>query len=123
MQEIKNWKDIKASEDFERLTAGGYVCTIIHVEDEPNKQYLKIQYDIAEGDHKDHWASTNERFGWWGGDFYRSYKDSAAGINGIAVSFPYRTIAYYPDINKELRNFSLEEEEHTFNTIFSIMAA
>ena len=53
---------------------------------------------------------------------YRN-KDSAAGINGIAVSFPYRTIAYYPDINKELRNFSLEEEEHTFNTIFSIMAA
>lgn len=121
MQEIKNWKDIKASEDFERLTAGGYVCTIIHVEDEPNKQYLKIQYDIAEGDHKDHWASTNERFGWWGGDFYRSYKDSAAGmfkgfINAVEGSNPGYTWSWNEkSLEGKMIGIVLGEEEYTGN--------
>lgn len=80
MRKINNWEKVKASDDFERLPAGGYVCTIIHVDDEPSKEYLHIEYDIAEGDHKNHWTETSERFGWWGGDFYRSYKDSAVGM-------------------------------------------
>lgn len=80
MQKIKDWENVKPSGDFDRLPAGGYVCIIMHVDDEPNKHYLKIQYDIAEGDYKDYWKTTSERAGWWGGDLYRSYKDTAIGM-------------------------------------------
>lgn len=121
MQEIKNWKDVKASEDFERLTAGGYVCIIMQAEDEPNKQYLKIQYDIAEGDHKDHWANTSERFGWWGGDFYRSYKQSAVGMfkgftNAVEGSNPGYTWNWdEKSLKGKLVGIVLGEEEYTGN--------
>lgn len=121
MQEIKNWKNVKASEDFERLPAGGYICTIIHATDSPDKQYLKIEYDIAEGDHKDHWADTKERFGWWGGDFYRSYKDSAVGMfkaftNAVEGSNPGFTWAWKEkDLEGKMIGVVLGEEEYTGN--------
>lgn len=80
MKPINNWEKVKASDDFERLPAGGYVCEIVSAVDNADKEYLHIEYDIAEGDHKDYWKNTADRFGWWGGDFYRSYKDSALGM-------------------------------------------
>ena len=80
MQKINDWEKVKSTSDFERLPAGGYICTIIHVDDVPAKQYLKLEYDIAEGEHKNHWTQISEQFGWWGGDFIRSYKDTAIGM-------------------------------------------
>lgn len=121
MQAIKNWKDVKASEDFERLSAGGYVCIIIHATDFPDKQYLKIEYDIAEGDHKDHWANTKDRFWWWGGDLYRSYKDSAVGMfkaftNAVEASNPNFTWAWKEkDLEGKMVGLILGEEEYTGN--------
>ena len=68
--------------DFERLPAGGYVCKIVKVEDVPAKEYLKIYYDINEGDYRGWWrdkyaANGNE---YWPGSFIRSYKDKALGF-------------------------------------------
>lgn len=80
MKKINDWEKVKASDDNSRLPAGGYVCEIVRAEDNPEKNYLRLEYDIAEGEYKDYWQSTAERFGWWGGDFYRSYKDSALGM-------------------------------------------
>lgn len=88
MKKIENWENVKASDGgFERPCAGGYICRIINVEDVPidtntNKgNYLKIEYDIAEGDFKDYYMEQNRH---WGGDwiasFIRSYKEKAQGM-------------------------------------------
>jgi len=87
MKKIEDWDNVKASDgDFERLAPGGYVCRITAVKDFPYNEetekgaYLKIEYDIAEGDFTDYHKKNAEQFGWWGGTFYRSYKDSAKGM-------------------------------------------
>lgn len=80
MKPINNWNEVKASEDFQRLPAGGYIVKITNVTNNEEKQYLHVEYDIAEGEFKGYWDDNAKRFGWWGGDFYRSYKDSALGM-------------------------------------------
>ena len=51
---IKNWEIIEESTPGEKLPAGGYVATIVNVEDVPSKEYLWIVYDIKEGEHAGH---------------------------------------------------------------------
>lgn len=81
MKPINNWNDVKSSDsDFRRPEAGGYICEIIRATDVPDKEYIYLEYDIAEGEFKGHWQEIAEKFGWWGGDFYRSYKESALGM-------------------------------------------
>lgn len=81
MKAIENYNDVQAMDgDFKRLPAGGYVCRITKAEDVPEKEYLKIEYDIESGEFKDWWSDTAERAGFWGGHFIRSYKESAAGF-------------------------------------------
>lgn len=91
MNAIKNWDKVKASGDFERLVPGGYICEIKAVSDNSDKQYLKISYDITEGNFAGYWGNYEERSGNWRGNFYRSYKESAAGmfkgfINAVEAS-------------------------------------
>lgn len=59
------------------LPAGGYVCKITKVEDVVDKEYLYIEYDIAEGQHKDYYKDLEATKGFWGGKCYRSYKEAA----------------------------------------------
>lgn len=91
MEKINNWDDVKASGDFEKLPAGGYVIRILEVEDVPDKKYLQVIYDIAEGTEKGRFS------GEWGAEhpfahrFVRSYKNEAAGmfkafINAVEAS-------------------------------------
>ncbi len=88
MEQIKNWEKVKASDGgFDRPSAGGYICKIIDVEDVPldantgKGNYLRISYDIADGEFKDYFKEQNDR---WGGDwiatFIRSYKEKAQGM-------------------------------------------
>lgn len=62
--------------DFRKLPAGGYIVEITGVKDEPNKEYLQVIYDIAEGEFKGYYADD------WGKDhpyahcMYKSYKTS-----------------------------------------------
>lgn len=74
------------SEDLQKPTAGGYVLTISNVEDVPMNSntgkgdYLKINYDIAEGPFKDYYYSMYKSLGFWGGTLIRSYKPKALGM-------------------------------------------
>ena len=71
--------EVKEAGSFERPEAGAYACVIRKVEDFPQKEYLKVTYDIAAGkfegyydqmraDHPD-WA--------WAGAYTKSYKTRA----------------------------------------------
>ena len=81
MKPIKGYNDAKASGDFERLPAGGYVIKITGVKDEnkPDKQYLKIIYDIADGPEAGRYANEDPDND-YRHSFIRSYKDTALGM-------------------------------------------
>lgn len=77
----KVYNDTEASTgDFERLPAGGYVCRIETVTDFPDKEYLSLVYDIAEGEKKSFYGDD------WGKDhpnahrLIMSYKEKALGM-------------------------------------------
>ena len=75
---IKNWTIIDpAAEGGSKLPAGGYVVRITGVEDVPSKQYLWIEYDIAEGDYAGHYSDDFAKSHPYVHRFSRSYKDSA----------------------------------------------
>ena len=87
MKKIENYENVQASSgEFARPTAGGYICKIINVEDVPmNEQgkgdYLRIEYDIADGKFKDYYKEQNDRWGGnWNASFIRSYKEKAQGM-------------------------------------------
>ena len=122
MKPINNWEKVQASDnDFRRPEAGGYICEIIRATDVQEKEYLRIEYDIAEGEYKGYWQETAERFGWWGGDFYRSYKDSALGMfKGFTNSVEASNANYNWDWNEKalegkLIGIILGEEEYVKN--------
>lgn len=87
MKRIENYETVQASTgEFARPTAGGYICKIIDVEDVPiNAQgkgnYLRIEYDIADGEFKGYYKEQNDRWGGnWNASFIRSYKEKALGM-------------------------------------------
>lgn len=73
---VQNYND----GSFEQLPAGVYCCRICQVKDDPEREYLYVEYDIAEGQFKDYFARLSERAGFWGGRLYLSYKDKAESI-------------------------------------------
>ena len=82
MKPIANYDNIEAqgNEEYKRLVPGGYVCRITKVEDHPDKNYLYIEFDIAEGEFTGYGASCLERNGFTPLRMYRSYSDKAAGM-------------------------------------------
>jgi len=74
-----NWGSVEET-SFDRLVPGGYVCGIVSVIDEEKKEYLKIEYDIAEGEQKNYYRKLQESKNFWGGSFIRSYKETALGF-------------------------------------------
>ena len=87
MKAINNFETVQASTgEFARPTEGGYICKIMDVEDVPmNAQgkgdYLRIEYDIADGDFKGYYKEQNDRWGGnWNASFIRSYKEKALGM-------------------------------------------
>ena len=134
MQKIKDFDKVEASGDFESIEPGAYVAMITSVEDHPDKQYLEIGYDIAEGEHagmySDDWGKNNL----WAHRFMRSYKDSALGffkrfINDVEASTPdfkfdfndARLITCRVGIilQNELTTYNGEDKKHlvVFNTL------
>lgn len=59
------------------LKPGGYVCKITNVEDVPEKEYLYVEFDVAEGEFKDYYKKLQESHNFWGGSMYKSYKEKA----------------------------------------------
>ena len=82
MRPIDNWNQVEAvgSDEYKRLVPGGYVCRITKVEDNPDKSYLYIEFDITEGEYTGYGASCMERNGFTPLRMYRSYTDKAAGM-------------------------------------------
>ena len=52
---------------------------------------------------------------------YRN-RDSAEGINGMALALPYQDIRFYDDTNIELNNLKLGKQTDLFDNVFSIIA-
>lgn len=78
MKPIKNIDAVQeASGESKRLPAGGYVCKYTKVEDNADKSYLYMEFDIAEGEYEGYFEELEERAGFWAGRCYRSYKENA----------------------------------------------
>lgn len=72
-----NWDKVQEATDFVRPEPGGYIVKITRVEDNEQKEYLRIEYDFVEGELKDYYKQLYESRGFWGGSFIRSYKEKA----------------------------------------------
>ena len=77
MKPIKNIANVQEAGESRRLPAGGYICKYTKVEDVSEKNYLYMEFDIAEGDYKGYYEELSERFDFWGGRCYRSYTEKA----------------------------------------------
>lgn len=77
-----NWGAVEEAKDFERLASGGYVCKIVSVLDNPQREYLKVVMDVAEGEFKNYGAEAEKRNNndWSYIRMFRSYKESAQGM-------------------------------------------
>lgn len=72
-----NLDDVEEAKDYDILKAGGYICVITGVIDKADKEYLKIEFDIKEGEYKDYYSKLYESFNFWAGSFIKSYKEGA----------------------------------------------
>lgn len=81
MRPINDFNKVKASTQYERLAPGGYVIRITDVKDEdaPDKQYLRIVYDIAEGSEAGRYKNE-DKDNEYRHAFVRSYKETALGM-------------------------------------------
>ncbi len=61
------------------LPAGGYVLKIMHADNVPNKNYLRLELDIATGDHRGYYTQLFDRARFWGLTSYRSYTEKNMG--------------------------------------------
>ena len=77
MKPIKNIDSVQEAGDSKRLPAGGYICKYTNVEDIADREYLYMEYDIAEGEYKGYYKDLEEQFNFWGGKCFRSYKEKA----------------------------------------------
>lgn len=85
MKPISSWENISLfNQQPSKLTPGGKICIIKNVVDYPEKQYLRIEYDIAQGEEKNFFAKRYKNSSYtdkkWGGFFIRSYKDNALSL-------------------------------------------
>lgn len=80
MNKINNWQNVVANDGNNRLPAGGYVVEITNIENVADKEYLKFDYDIVEGQFTGYWYDFEAKRGWCPNTFYRSYKESALGM-------------------------------------------
>lgn len=74
-----DWDNVQDASEFKTLPAGGYVVGILRVLDVADKEYLSIEYDIAEGEYKNFYSQRAKAHpDWkWSGAFVRSYKPKA----------------------------------------------
>ena len=71
--------NVQEAGEFNRPGAGAYICTIVKVEDVSDKEYLKVTYDIADGEFKGYYSEMRENNpDWsWAGAYVKSYKVAA----------------------------------------------
>ena len=102
MRKINDWENVKEAEEFESLTPGGYIAKIMNIEDDVQKECLKISFDIADGKFKDYYMNLYKTLNFWGGTFYRSYKDSAKSFfKGFITAVENSNQGYRWDWNEQ----------------------
>lgn len=83
MKKINGFENVQESTSFKRLEPNAYVCKIMNVVDVPEKEYLKVSFDIVEGENKGYFSKlfkedTRQDKKWpAAGSFIRSYKEKA----------------------------------------------
>lgn len=77
MKQIENFRNITPANEYASIVPGGYICRITGVKDWEQKEYLEIEYDIAEGNHRGYYLNLFQKFNFWGARFIRSYKQTA----------------------------------------------
>lgn len=79
MKTIKDFDQVQEATEFPKVEPGPQIVQILSVEDVLDKEYLKIEFDIAHGDLKGEFKRLQEQFGDWPaqGTTYRSYKQKA----------------------------------------------
>jgi hypothetical protein len=89
MKPINNFETVQATTgEFKKPIPNGYVCKITLADDYPfdastgKGDYLKIEYDIAEGEFENYYSKQYDRFGgdFWAATMFRSYKEKALGM-------------------------------------------
>lgn len=83
---MKNLGLSNVSESTGSIPPGGYICKILNVQDVPSKEYLVVKLDIAQGPYTGHYKELEERFGFWGLNWYMSYKQTALGLFKAGIS-------------------------------------
>lgn len=93
MKKISGYDKIQESGTFKRLAPGGYIVKLLDATDVPEKEYLRISFDVCEGDNKGFFANeykndTREDKKWPNaGTFIRSYKEKALPmLKGFTVA-------------------------------------
>lgn len=122
MREIDNWDAIQERQEgeFSRPAPGGYIARIVNVEDVEDKEYLRIEWDFAEGEYEGDNAETYNRAGFWPIALFRSYKEKALGFfkafkTSVEMSNPkyiFRT-SNPQSLEGKLMGVVLGEEEYT----------
>jgi hypothetical protein len=115
-----DWNSVQEAQEFSRLPVGGYICGIVRVEDVPEKEYLRIEYDIADGQFKNYYRQQAQRNpDWkWGGVLIRSYKETAQPFFKAFITSVEKSNAGYKFSNDEntlvrkLVGLVLGEEEY-----------
>ena len=71
--------NVQEAGEFKRPGAGAYICGIVKAEDVADKEYLKITYDIIEGEFKGYYKEMRENNPeWtWAGAYVKSDKSAA----------------------------------------------
>lgn len=98
-----DWANVKEATG-NSLEPGGYVCGITSVEDFPDKEYLRFEFDVAEGEHINYYRQLNESKGFWGGSFIKSYKEKAQSF------FKQMLVCF----EKSNAGFKFNDDEKTF---------
>ncbi|MBO7251779.1 MAG: hypothetical protein J6V25_04040 [Oscillospiraceae bacterium] len=70
-----NWNDVQ--DDIRNPVPGGYAAKITRVEDNEEKEYLKIEWEFADGEFKGVNKEVYDAFGFWPLAFVCSYKEKA----------------------------------------------
>lgn len=70
-----NWNDVQ--DDIRNPVPGGYAAKITRVEDNEQKEYLRIEWEFADGEFKGVNQEVYDAFGFWPLAFICSYKQKA----------------------------------------------
>lgn len=126
-----NWDNVQEASEYKTLPVGAYVAGIVAAEDVPEKEYLNIYWDVAEGEFRGYFREMTKSMQqrgkldsgkWaWGGITKKSYKETAlpffkAFLTSVEQSNPgYKFANDEKTLRGKLVGVILGEEEYMAN--------